>query len=215
MRRVTVITPAAGEPILLADAKNYLRVPHTADDALITLWIKTARRYCEQWLGRVLLTQTLEIGYEGWLGVTTAGYFNRTIREQGAWGNPLWLPGLAGDPMIVPRPPLQSVVSVLYQDQAGAWQTLAPSAYQVVKTEPATIAPAINAVWPFLNPQAVEPVKITIVAGYGTADDVPPTIVAALYLWLGFIYENRGEVTAEPPEAVVSLLSAEDFGRYG
>jgi hypothetical protein len=217
MRRVTVITPPAEEPISLADAKDYLRIDQsvTADDAVISAMISAARRYAEHWLGRVLITQTLEYASDGFPFGESSGYYNRTIRELGPGSLTNWLPGTAWAPIEIPRPPLQSIVSVQYYDQAGAWQTLDPSAYQVSKSEPARISPAINTAWPITHPQGIETVRIQFIAGYGDASAVPPTIRAALLLWVAFLYENRGEESAEPPAAVQALLYSEDYGRYG
>lgn len=213
MLRVSVVTPAVGEPITLDEARNYLRVNQTADDALIGDMISTARRYAENYISRVFLTQTLDIGYPDWPGGASAGYFDRRVREAGI--GPNWLPGQASGVIEIPRSPLQSVVSVQYVDQAGVTQTLPSTEYQLRKSEPAQITPALNRAWPITHPQSIEPVIIRVVCGYGAASDVPRTIKAGMLLWLAHLYLNRGDVSAEPPQTVADLLSIEDFGRYG
>jgi uncharacterized phiE125 gp8 family phage protein len=42
-----LIEPPASEPLSLAEAKNYLRVQHDADDALIAAMISAARMQAE------------------------------------------------------------------------------------------------------------------------------------------------------------------------
>lgn len=53
-----LITPAVSEPITLAQAKAFLRIEHTGDDAAITMAITTARQFAEQYLKIALLPQT-------------------------------------------------------------------------------------------------------------------------------------------------------------
>jgi uncharacterized phiE125 gp8 family phage protein len=55
-----LITPAASEPLTLAQAKLFLRIDHTADDEAITRAIASARQFAEQYLRTVLLPQTWE-----------------------------------------------------------------------------------------------------------------------------------------------------------
>ena len=210
MSRITVVVPPAEEPVSLPEAKAYLRIDHDADDAVISAMIAASRRYAEQWLARVFVTQTLEYALAGWPGASTGGYWNRSVREAGS--GPGWLPGAACDAVALPRPPLQSVGTLEFLDDSGTWQTI--TEFQVGKGDPARLTPSINGAWPSPNAQAVESVRVTFVAGYGSAADVPPTIKAAILLWVAYLYENRGEESAEPPAAVAALLSTEDYGCY-
>jgi uncharacterized phiE125 gp8 family phage protein len=59
-----VITPAASEPLTLAEVKLFLRVDTTADDALIGSQITAARLSAEKLTNRLLQTQTLRVSYE-------------------------------------------------------------------------------------------------------------------------------------------------------
>ena len=65
----SVVTPAASEPITLTEAKNFLRVDGSDDDALITALISAAREMCEQY----------EIGSEE--TVASSYYVSDTISE--------------------------------------------------------------------------------------------------------------------------------------
>ena len=57
---LTLITAPSTEPISLAQAKAFLRIEHTADDAAITLGITAARQHAEQYLRTALLPQVWE-----------------------------------------------------------------------------------------------------------------------------------------------------------
>lgn len=51
------LTPPEDEPVSLAEAKQFLRIEHTADDAVITRAIAAAREAAEQYLRLVFLPQ--------------------------------------------------------------------------------------------------------------------------------------------------------------
>ena len=53
-----LVTPPANEPLSLSQAKAFLRIDYTTDDALITTAITAARQHVEQYLRLCLLPQT-------------------------------------------------------------------------------------------------------------------------------------------------------------
>lgn len=65
MAAILIEAPAI-EPISLNDAKNYLRVDHAADDALITSMISAARIQVESRTRRALMTQTWRVVLDRW-----------------------------------------------------------------------------------------------------------------------------------------------------
>lgn len=56
--RLALITPAASEALTLAEAKQFLRIEHNAEDAVIAVAIAAARVAAEEYLRVVLLAQT-------------------------------------------------------------------------------------------------------------------------------------------------------------
>lgn len=56
--RLTLIAPPDDEALTLAEAKQFLRVEHNVDDALISVAITAARASAEEYLRVLLLTQT-------------------------------------------------------------------------------------------------------------------------------------------------------------
>ncbi|MFZ4124566.1 MAG: head-tail connector protein [Rickettsiales bacterium] len=97
------ITPPASEPVTLAEAKNYLRVEHTADDALIGLMITAARESAEAYLGTSFITQR-------WKMTVEDGLPERVTLRYGL---------------------VQGIVSIVEKTEAGGSTTLDASAYRL------------------------------------------------------------------------------------
>lgn len=170
----------AVEPVTLAEAKEQVREDGSDSDTLIAALITAAREYVEERTGRALITQTWSLAMDG--------------------------PPCGNDAIRLPRPPLQSVTSVVYVDEAGADQTWAVANYRVdTHSEPARIALASDAVWPI--PQFVAgAVTVTYVAGYGdTPDTVPQAIRQAILLLVGHWYDHRS------PEVVGTVVGRVGF----
>lgn len=187
---VQTSAPAA-EPVTLAEAKLHLRVDGGDEDALIGSLVTAARQTCESASGRSFVTQTWKLTLDHFRG---------------------WL-------IELPRPPLQSVTSIVYVDPAGVSQTLSASLYEVDVTSPTgTVAPIWSGYWPATQYKR-QAVAITYVAGYGAASAVPEAIKAAIKLLVGHYYENReavvtGMTASELPLGVGSLLMGQWHGGY-
>lgn len=173
--RVSLVTGPAAEPVTLEEAKLHLRVEldFPNDDALIRAFITAAREAIENETGRTLVTSS-------WRGTLDS------------------FP--CSDWIDVPKPPLQSVSSITYVDNAGAVQTWASSKYLVDTPTGATsqrgrIGLAFGETWPVTQAQ-LNAVTIDFVAGYGAASVVPSAIKAALLLYVGALYEHREEQVA-------------------
>ncbi|MBO6542295.1 MAG: hypothetical protein JJ939_12065 [Alphaproteobacteria bacterium] len=94
-------------------------------------------------------------------------------------------------PINIPLPPLQSVSSIQYVDEAGSTQTLATSEYTVLTGERGAVVPSYAKSWPSTRsvPRAV---TITFVCGYGDDPaDVPGPIRSAALLMIGDLYDAR------------------------
>lgn len=166
---LTLITGPAEEPVSLSEAKAQVRVTHDLEDELIAGKARTARSWVETFTNRALVTQTWE----------------------------LRLPGFpaCGAAIELPRPPLASVTSVTYVDEAGVTQTWSPAKYQVLKpagdhADRGRILPAYGETYPTARGDE-ESVIVRFVAGYGAAGDVPQALKDALLLKLGDLYTRR------------------------
>lgn len=178
---LVLITAPAEEPVTLSEAKLHLRVDHSADDTLITALIVAAREQAEHKTGRVLVTQT-------WEQVLDA---------------------FPADEMRLDVPPVQSITSVKYLDEAGDEQTLDGAAYSLDAAKlPGWLFPASE--WPATYDGA-NAVRVRMVCGYGAASAVPATIKAWMLLHVGAGYRQReafaqGAAPAELPNRYVDAL---------
>lgn len=92
------------------------------------------------------------------------------------------------DEMQIPMAPIQSITSVQYRDTDNVLQTLLSTAYQFDTT--GRLKPAYGTDWPSTY-ERYEAIKITYVAGYNHAGNVPDDIKHAMRLMIGEADLNR------------------------
>lgn len=185
MYGLTVTIPPATEPISLAEAKTHLRIEHTLEDDLINSLIQAAREWCESYQGKA--------------------YINRTLA--------LTLDAFPAGDIQIPRPPLQTVTTIAYNDVNGTPDTVDAADFVVDGSnyQGGRIGLAYGCAWPSTYGEAGD-VTITYVAGYGaTSAFVPATVKAAMKLLVGHWYEHRESVTdgsamSDVPMTVMALL---------
>ena len=186
----SLVSHSDGDPVDLADAKLFLRVDHTTENDLIEAMITSTRLWVESYTRRTLITETWDFRF----------------RDFPQFGNPL----------IIPRAPLQSVTSISYLDENGASHTWASGNYAVramagpmaargwIETTPDTDYPALSV-------EAEYPVIVRAVCGYGNAGAVPKGIKSAMLLLLGDLYSQRqvtitGTISGKTQTTVERLL---------
>ena len=166
-----VITPPTYEPLTLAAARTHLRIePYGSpaehpDDTYISTLIKVAREFCEQYLERALVSQTIRLVVDN---------FN--------------------SPIFLPNAPIQSIDSITYVDVDGVTQTLATSVYELdeydncVRLKYGQTYPAVR------GQEDAVTVTYTAGYTNGVSPDtypLPAPIEAAMLLIIGNYYENR------------------------
>lgn len=167
-----LVTAPSVEPLTLTEAKLYLRVDQSTEDNLISGMVVAARQWVETYTRRALVTQTWDFRYESFMDTR--------------------------QPLILPKAPLQIVTSITYLDEDGVSQTLASSNYSVRTLSGATAGRGYielndDVSLPSLYTDALAPVTVRAVCGYGAAAAVPDGIKMAIYLMLGDLYEQRQE----------------------
>jgi hypothetical protein len=191
---VSLVSEPAMEPLTLAEAKGFLKVDGTADDALIVLLIAAARQWVETYTRRSFMTQTWDCLY-------------------------LDFPSI-GAPLVIPKAPLVSVSSITYTDENSVEQTWASTNYAVqtfagpsagrglVRVTPTTSYPATLT-------EAETPVTVRVVCGYGaTPASVPAGIRSAIALLLGDLYTQRQETIVGFSSSKTQTTLERQLGKY-
>lgn len=188
-----LVSPPAEEPVSLAEAKLHLRVDFTDDDALITALITAARTAAETITGRQLVTARWKLVLDSFPGPSLMGV---------PAGTPFSLPGHA---ILIPKCPIQSLVSIQYLDMASTWQVMPATDYTVdLACEPARITPVFGKIWPITLPQ-IGAVTVTFDAGYGAASAVPEGLKSWIKLRVGSLYAHREEIALLNRGSIESL----------
>lgn len=163
-----LVTAPTEAPLTLAEAKDVLNVVHEEDDAGISALVEEATALLDGpkgILGRAVLTQTWRQSFSGF-----------------------------ADRMDLPLGPLKSVVSITYQDENDAQQTLATSIYHAHED---AFGPYVGLndgeAWPdtYSRPDAV---TIEFQCGQDRANEVDPQIKRAIGFLIAHWYVNREAV---------------------
>jgi hypothetical protein len=126
MSSIQVQTPPAAEPVDLVTLKNHLRVTITNDDALIKLYLQSARELVESESGRSLVNKLYRQSHDRFPRLHDCGDFGTGYFYQA----PRYARGHHYDDRQVIkllRCPLVSVEKITYIDLNGAVQTLLPT----------------------------------------------------------------------------------------
>lgn len=187
-------TAPAAEPISIAEAKAHLKIrgsDTTQDGYIENTLIPTARKVAEDFQHRAYITQTWDLYLDAF---PACGVIE------------------------LPRPPLQSVTSIIYTLEDGSTATFSSSSYVVdAVSEPGRILLKEGEAWPSDVLQVGPSIKVRFVAGYGSAgSSVPAEILRGIYLLIGHYMENReimltGTIGMPIPMAVETLLMSDRF----
>jgi uncharacterized phiE125 gp8 family phage protein len=183
---------ATVEPVLLADAKQHLRVKHTDEDSLIERQIRLAREYVESVSHRQLINATWILYLDSFPAI-----------------------------IYPPLPPLSSVTTLKYYNTDNTLTTLTENTDFTVdtKNEPARIEPEYGTSWPSTRDR-FNAVQLTYVAGYGTAGtDCPEWAIQAIMLLVANWYETRepiivGMVGSQVAMSVNALLQLDPIWKF-
>lgn len=169
-----LITAPAAEPVTIPEAKDHLRVDGSSDDVYIASLITLARKVVEQESLHCLITQTWDLFLNAFPGSSQ---------------------------IMLPLPPLQSVISVNYTPDGGSETEFAVANYIVdTNSNPGriylkTTTGGGTGSWPSNVLVPINGVRIRFVCGFGAATaNVDPRAIQAMYLLIGHYYENREAV---------------------
>lgn len=164
MSSYTIISQSATEPILLSEAKDYLRIDGTQDDDMVGIMVQAARQMVEN---------------KTWVSVIPATYHMTFDKDE------------VQEIMRINKYPIRSIEAIYYKDADGVTQTLSVQDYEVdllsnpvrirIKTMP-NIGDYLNAFW------------IEFEAGFEFPYQIPKPIIQAMKLIMGHLNENRQDV---------------------
>ena len=177
-----LLTAPAIEPLTLSEAKDWLRVEHGDDNAIIAALIASARSHVEAHTRRALIAQT-------W----------RLIRD--VWPTD-------GRIAVLPAPLREALAARVYDAEGLAYAVdieafVADTASSVLAFAPWSLRQPGR---PFAG------IEIDVESGYGeNAADVPAPLRQAIRILLAHWYEHRGMVSegaaAALPAGVASLIA--------
>ncbi len=197
-----LITPPAGLPVTVAEAKADMNIEHNDDDAIIAGFIATAVETAQLITGR----QLVEAVYELILAQFPPPYCWGPCRQEHF--SAIELPG----------PPLIAVASITYVDTEGVLQTLSEDRYTVdVDNIVGRVLPAFGTSWPAVR---VYPgsVRVRFSCGWPMSDETSPPVWTgpeSFRTWImkrvATLYENReaiitGQAASELPRSHVDGL---------
>jgi uncharacterized phiE125 gp8 family phage protein len=162
-------TGPTSEPITLAEVKNYLKVSASADDFLIVGLIRAAREIVENYTGRALMVQTVTEFWDAF-------------------------PCCPCCELELSRYPASALTSLEYKNAAGAYVAVDSASY-LLNTAEAPVTVSLKSGYSWASPLAEKnAVKAVYTAGAATAKDVPESLRLAMFLLIGFHYENREDI---------------------
>ncbi len=178
------VTPPAGEPVALAEARAFLRVSGTEDDTMIGTFLSAARARVEEAAGRALMPQTWRMSADVDEGKVRMGFRVFALK---------------------PAPYLSFV---------EARVALHDGTSRVIGTQDVRIDADGGHVWlrpgDLNGARMWRPIEIVWVAGYPSADAVPDPLKAAMLLLAAAMWERRDSVgapVAALPEEVAGLIA--------
>ena len=193
--RLTLVTAPSIEPVTLTEAKDFLRVTGTDDDALITSLIVVARTNAESYTRRAFITQTWQMLRDNW-PFTKSNIWWDGVRQLPK----SYLQGQSS--LSIPKAPLSSVTTIKTYDDADVATTFASTGYQVSAyagdfAEEGRVTLRDGSSWPTFS-RVSDGIEIQFIAGYGaTAADVPSQIKQAILHDVSTLYENRGDCSGD------------------
>lgn len=189
--------PPASEPVSVATAMAWCRVVNSAEEPIIASLISAAREFCETFTGRQMMPATYQASWDRFPMLPNMQYAPGNPNAVVPTVNNMWPLNPGAWAMLLPMPPLISVVSLDYIDADGNPASLEPVTDFVVDTasSPGRLTPSTGSFWPETSfmPGAV---TVTYQAGY--TSQVPYGIIQAIKSLVSYWYDNREAVIVAP-----------------
>jgi uncharacterized phiE125 gp8 family phage protein len=153
------------EPVSVEELKLFAVIETDELDALLMGFIRAARAAAEEYMGRALIQQTIQMKMDFW----------------------------PAEVVELPKPPLISVTKIATLDEDDVETEYASSNYYgVTAAIPGKIVLRQSATPPYNTSRNIGGYLVEYKAGYGVdAKDVPHPIREAIKLWAATVYETR------------------------
>lgn len=174
---VTELTAPAADPVTLAEAKKHLNITGTADDTVITAYIAAETKHAQMFTGRQCVTARYALKLDEF----PAG----------------------GEPIRLPKPPLQFVADVQYVDPNGTTQTWGDTVQET------RLTPANVEIGDVFNVLVGGVVIATYTAIDTTVVDVTNGLEAA---WNASTHDYAGGITATDRVLYIEFMSTTGLG---
>ena len=191
MSGLKVHTAWTTSAVATSDQKSFMRVDFNDDDTLIGELIKVAQNNVEEYTGRAITQQTLQ------LFLDRLPYYRDENLREGVYTAPDL--NVSADYIVLPKPPVASITHVKYYANDNTASTFAASNYFAdVDSTSARVVLKNGVSWPTLTElRQANAYEVKYIAGYGnSASDVPTPIIQAIKLLTTHLYENREMVTS-------------------
>ena len=191
MSGLKVHTAWTTSAVATSEQKSFMRVDFNDDDTLIGELIKVAQNNVEEYTGRAITQQTLQ------LFLDRLPYYRDENLREGVYTAPDL--NVSADYIVLPKPPVASITHVKYYSNDNTASTFAASNYFAdVDSTSARVVLKNGVSWPTLTElRKANAYEVQYVAGYGAnASDVPTPIIQAIKLLTTHLYENREMVTS-------------------
>lgn len=214
--RIIADTAANKEPISIDVARWHLNIltygdpPSHHDDAWLTaVGIPGARDFCERYTARSIGQKTIQVTGNAFpIAGSRVGFWFDVARY---WGEVLRQPALP-----LPMGPVRAIDSIQYLDSAGILQPITDAALDD-SSEPPALRAAFGSSWPIAQ-ASPNSIRVRYFSGYTLPSDpvndrpLPPSLMNAMLLILGHLYENRENTTIGRAANIQEIpLGAEAF----
>ena len=185
MAGLKVKTEPSQEPVTLQEVKEYLRVDDSTDERILRPFLESARRFCEEYTGRALMTQTLQLYLDSfednedplWEGMRTGAYLNHYKNY-----------------IVLPRSPVASVTHVKTFSDANNETTFAATNYHLdLIREPSRIVLKKGITFP-TDLRVVNAIEVQYVVGYTSQYNIPEPLKLGILQHIAYLYEHRGDM---------------------
>lgn len=162
---ILLVKEPSDDPVTVSEAKDHMRVSHSADDGYIESLILAATNHIESVTSNKIVKQTWNVYFDK---------FPLTAK------------------FVLPFGKLQSVTHIKYTNTEGLQVDLPVDDYMVDTISlPGTVRLAPNKTWPHALLSPVNAIEIQFVTGY---NNVPFALQQAVKIYVAHLYDNREPV---------------------